>query len=258
MTTSRFVQGFRALRLALHLAWGCATVAVAYPFLSRGQQLRLKQRWSRQLLDILCVRLDVDGRLSSAAGLLVANHISWLDIFAINAMAPTAFVAKDEVASWPLVGWLCARTETFFLRRASRVEARQMAGKMREALTAGWRLAVFPEGTTSAGNEVLPFHAALLQPALDAAVSLQPLAISYWDRNGRPCTAPAYVGETSLLTSLRVILETPEIWVRLCVLAPRSAADCRRREAAEVREAIAESLCLAGALAGVRPEALQA
>src|SRR5512143_1199329 len=102
----------RAMRLAqvgLHLLYGAATVAAVYPFVTSHRRRRLKQRWSRQLLNILGVRLEQHGVAPVPASLVVANHVSWLDIFVINAICPAAFVSKDDVRHWPLIGWLAAR-----------------------------------------------------------------------------------------------------------------------------------------------------
>jgi len=118
---------FRLSRVALHLASGLFMVTLVYPCVTPGQRLALKQRWSRQLLDALGVVLkvgvgDTVSQTARPAGMLVANHISFLDIFVINAWAPAAFVAKEEVKQWPLVGWLSRRTDTIFLQRGSRQE----------------------------------------------------------------------------------------------------------------------------------------
>ena len=110
----------RYARLALHLFWGALTVACAYPFLSDAPKRWLKQRWSRQLLEILGVRFQANFQGLWRGGLFVANHISWLDIFVLNAARPMAFVAKSEVRGWPLFGWLAAHTETIFLQRERR------------------------------------------------------------------------------------------------------------------------------------------
>ena len=97
----------RLAQLALHLLGGLTTVTAVYPWISPAQRLRLSRRWSRRLLRALGIELRNSG--TTAEGLLVANHISFLDIFVINAVAPAAFVSKDDVRSWPLIGWLAAQ-----------------------------------------------------------------------------------------------------------------------------------------------------
>lgn len=224
---------FRLLRVGMHLTWGLATVATVYPFLRRPARLWLKRRWSAQLVTMLGVRCRVAGELPPGPRLLVANHVSWLDIFVINAIAPTAFVCKADVRDWPVIGWLCAKTETVFLPRGSRSAARQTAGLIASRLAEGWLVAVFPEGTTSDGRQVLPFHAALLQGALDAGQPIQPLALRYGTLDGCRSVAPAYYGDITLLQSLWRIARQPAIIASLSVL-PGLVEGRSRREAGEL------------------------
>ena len=107
-------------RTALHLSQGVLTSALLFPLLSHDRRARIRQQWSRKLLSILGIELHVDGAPLIARGLIVANHVSWLDIFVINAVTPAAFISKSEVRQWPVIGWLSAVNETVFLRRGSR------------------------------------------------------------------------------------------------------------------------------------------
>ncbi len=220
---------FRLARLALHLLWGVATVALLFPWIAPGRRLGLKRRWSRQLLSVLGIRLAADRHAPVPAGMVVANHISWLDIFVINAVAPCAFVSKDEVRAWPVIGWLSAKTDTIFLERGSRRAAHRATEHVEECLRRGQRVAIFPEGTTSDGRQLLPFHSALIQPAVDAGCVLLPVALSYLDEQGRPSMAAAYVGDTSLGQSLLAIAMASRITARPAFLPAVSAADSDRR-----------------------------
>jgi len=223
------IAAFRLTRVGLHLGCGLATAALVYPLIGRSAQLKLKQRWSRQLLGMLGVRLQAEAAPLPSPALLVANHVSWLDIYVINALAPAAFVCKADVRDWPLIGWLCGRTETVFMPRGSRNAARHASGVVAARLRQGWQVAAFPEGTTSDGSEVLPFHGALLQGAIDAGCRVQPLALRYTDGDGRLSTAPAYCGDTTLLQSLRRIAAAPCLHVRLDVLPPLDGHGAERR-----------------------------
>ena len=237
------IVAFRLARVGLHLGYGLATAALVYPLIDRPAQLKLKQRWSRQLLGMLGVRLQAETAPLPSPTLLVANHISWLDIYVINALAPAAFVCKADVRDWPLIGWLCERTETVFMPRGSRRGAREASGIVAARLRQGWQVAVFPAGTTSDGSEVLPFHGALLQGAVDAGCRVQPLALRYTDEDGRPSTAAAYCGDTSLLQSLRKLASSPSLHARLDVLPPLDGRGAERRElAATAWRAIRHSL----------------
>lgn len=237
------IATLRLARVGLHLGYGLVTAALVYPHIGRPRQLWLKQRWSRQLLGMLGVRLQASAAIPASPSLLVANHISWLDIYVINALAPAAFVCKAEVRDWPFIGWLCERTETVFMPRGSRSAARQTSEIIASRLQQGWLVAVFPEGTTSDGREVLTFHGALLQGAVDAGCRVQPLALRYTNADGRPASAPAYCGDTTLLQSLRSIAAAAPLCARIDTLQPLDARNAdRRRLAAAAWQAIRLSL----------------
>lgn len=225
---------FRLLRTALHLLQGSATVAFIYPWLNEQHRLALKKRWSRQLLAMLGVRLRYQGALQADAtlpcGLIVANHISFLDIYVVNAIAPAAFVSKDEVRSWPLIGWLCTHTDTLFIERGSRSAAQRAREKLVSYLRSGKRVALFPEGTTSRGDAVLPFHSALLQAAIDAGSTVTPIVLRYCACDGSPSTAPAYVDDISLLKCLRAIADEKRLYVEVTAHASLSTVDVDRRQ----------------------------
>jgi 1-acyl-sn-glycerol-3-phosphate acyltransferase len=216
-------------------------VLLVFPLLRRGGQLALKRRWSRKLVHLLGLRLEVHGRPDAA--MRVANHVSWLDVFAINAAIPCAFVAKDEVREWPLIGWLCAHTETVFIRRGSRRAAHETAQTVAALMLAGVDVAAFPEGTTSTGDAVLPFHSAVLHGAILAGVGVQPVALRYTMADGSRAEAPNFCGETNLAESLWRIARAHGMTVRLDYLPARDAAGRDRRElAAELRGDIAAVL----------------
>ena len=217
-------------------------MALAFPALPRSARLALKARWSRQLLATLGVRLLPAGR-PAREGLLVANHISWLDIFAINALAPTAFVSKDEVLSWPLLGWLSTKAETIFLARGSRTAARRAKETITETLRARHLVAFFPEGTTGFGNDVQPFHGALFQSALDAGAQIAPVALRYIDGGGQISFAAVYAGETSLGECLRTISLASGLAVRVSFLPTIDPINHDRRHvAAQAHRTISHAL----------------
>lgn len=207
-------------------------MSAAYPAVGQSRRLALKKRWSRQLLSILGVHLELCGAAPVRPGLIVANHVSWLDVFAINAVAPAAFVCKDEVRAWPLIGWLCARTDTIFITRGNRGAARRTAETLRAVLDSGEWAVVFPEGTTSEGHGVLNFFPALLQPALDVGAPVQPFALRYTDASGTLRLEPAYVGETSFWECLRAIVRARGLVAQVHPLGETEADASHRRELA--------------------------
>ena len=209
------------------------------PFCAGPTRLRLKAGFSRRLLGALGIELDADLRHAVPGALIVANHVSWIDIFVINAALPAAFVSKEEVRHWPLIGWLAARNDTVFLRRGSRGHARIINQEIGAILEQGNYVAVFPEGTTTDGTHLLHFHAALIQPALAAGRPVLPLAISYWQADGLRSLAPAYVGDVSLAQCTQTIIGGSGLVARVTSCPPLGlAGEDRRAVAAAAREAI--------------------
>jgi 1-acyl-sn-glycerol-3-phosphate acyltransferase len=234
----------RLARVMVHLAAGLATCALVFPLASNGVRERLTRRWSRKLLGICGVTVEQAGS-SPVLGhaMIVANHVSWLDIFVINALHPCRFVAKAEIRSWPVLGWLAAGAGTIFIARGNRRELRHIFKGLVTVLQQGQRVAFFPEGTTSRQGEVLPFHANLFEAAIDAQVAVQPYALAYLDGNGGFHASVDYVGDTTFVDSLFAILEGPPVRARLQVLAPIDATGAHRRELAEqAHAAVAQAL----------------
>ena len=229
----------RLARLALHLARGLAITMTRYPRLSPAAQREEVRRWSRQMLSILSVKLDAGNAPAFLPPrcMLVMNHVSWLDVFIINAWTPATFIAKSEVRSWPLIGALCVRTGTLFIERGRRAAVRHANAAITEAITRGELVAVCPEGTTTFGDTLEPFHAALLQPAIAAGAVLQPVALRYADAQGRHSIAAAYVGETSLLGSIWSLVSARELVAGLVFTAPLPTAGRERRGLARDAEA---------------------
>ncbi len=229
--TRRLIALFRAARLILHIVYGL-TQAIAFPWFGIQIRRRILQTWSAGLLDIFNVRIDIDGNDPLYAvrhGLIVTNHISWLDVFVLNVVVPMRFVAKSEVRCWPVIGWLCARAQTIFLERGKARSAARINVQMVELLQQGECLAVFPEGTTTDGTQVAHFHSSLLQPAIDAGALVHPIAIRYQESDGTHSTAAAYIDEMSFGASMWNILSTPELHVRLIATPSLVAQSMDRR-----------------------------
>ena len=221
---------FRAARFALHLGYGL-TLAVIYPWLDPALRRRILQSWSADLLHIFNVRIEIghdDPLHTLRNGLIVTNHISWLDVFVLNSVVPMRFVAKSEVRRWPVIGWLCARAHTLFIERGKARSAARINVQLVTLLQRGECLAVFPEGTTTDGTQVAHFHPSLLQPAIDADAQVHPIAIRYQDARGAYSSIAAYIDEISFGASLWNILSTPELHVRLVATPPLEACGTHR------------------------------
>ncbi len=237
--TSRLIALFRAARLALHIAYGLM-MAVIYPWFGLAVRRRILQGWSADLLHIFNVRIEVAGNAplhDLRHGLIVTNHISWLDVFVLNAIVPMRFVAKSEVRRWPIIGWLCARAQTLFIERGKARSAARINVHLVELLQRGECLAIFPEGTTTDGTQVAHFHSSLLQPAIDAGAQVHPIAIRYQDTLGAHSTVAAYIDDMSFGASMWNILSTPVLHVQLIASPPLDARDMDRRNLARMSHA---------------------
>jgi 1-acyl-sn-glycerol-3-phosphate acyltransferase len=205
------------------------------------------RRWSARLLDILAIQLEATGIPPSQhaeCALVLSNHISWLDIFAIDAVRAVRFVAKAELRRWPFIGWLLERSGTLFIERAQRRHTAEVNERVTAAMARGEMFGVFPEGATGAGDCLRPFHASLLQPALANDATLCPVAICYTRIDGTLCREAEY-GERNIFESLGLILSQPAIRAELNFLPHMATAGRHRRELArEAETLIAQALNL--------------
>ena len=187
---------WRLLRATLHVLHGML-VMTRFPALDAAARHERIRWWSAGLVRAMGLTLQVSGTLRPGATLIVANHVSWLDIAAIHAAAPHArFVSKADVLAWPLLGWLIRSAGTLFIERDRKRDAVRVVHAVAEALNAGDTVAVFPEGTTGTGPELLPFHANLLQAAVATATPVQPVVLRFSDPRGPFSPAVTFIGET--------------------------------------------------------------
>jgi 1-acyl-sn-glycerol-3-phosphate acyltransferase len=223
-------------RLVAHFASGLATLAFAFHRYSPAQRMTAIQHWSQKLLAIVQVRVEHSGT-PPENGLLVMNHISWLDVFVLNAIAPSRFVSKAEVARWPLVGYLVSASGTLYIERTRKTAARRTNRMISDALGNGDRVAVFPEGTTTAGDRLLRFHAALLQPAIANGGAIHPVTLHYFDADGRRSAAVSYIDDETLVGSVWQLLGGQSVLARLQFDEGEPAAGRHRREIADTLHA---------------------
>ncbi|MFC4332677.1 lysophospholipid acyltransferase family protein [Streptomyces andamanensis] len=161
------------------------------------------RRWCRALVRAAGVRVEISGAAAPTGGLLlVANHVSWLDVPLLAAVRPARMLAKREIRRWPLAGRLAARGGALFIERDRLRALPGTVGRIADALRAGTAVAAFPEGSTWCGREQGRFHRAVFQAALDAGAAVQPVRIDYRAGGGAAGTAAAFVGDDSLLASL--------------------------------------------------------
>lgn len=195
---------FKLLRGIWHVLMGWVVIYFRFPQLTPLQREARVQAWAIQLLRVWEIDLEVRGRpVVVGPALLVCNHISWLDILVIHATRHCRFVAKSELREWPLIGTLATGAGTLYIERENRKDALRMVKEMACALKDGDVLAVFPEGTTGDGIDLLPFHANLIQSAIEANAPIQTLALQFVDATTHQISMAAkFVGDDTLVQSI--------------------------------------------------------
>lgn len=213
MGMSTLTAIWKFLRGLWHVFMGMWTIYARFPQLSPEQREARVQAWALQFLALWGIHLKVLGRpVVNGPALIVANHISWLDILVMHAARHCRFVSKSDIRDWPLVGMLATGAGTLYIERTRRQDALRMVKDMAEAMTNGDVVAVFPEGTTSDGRDLLPFHANLIQAAIAADAPVQPVSLKFVDAaTGRPSFAPCYIGNDTLIGSMWRTLSAPAI-----------------------------------------------
>ncbi|MEP7206875.1 MAG: lysophospholipid acyltransferase family protein [Casimicrobiaceae bacterium] len=239
LRTALPVRVLRIARAGVHLVQGLATIAIVFPRVAAATRQRLVQAWSARLLDIFSLDLRVAGELTSRRerGLMIAaNHVSWLDIFVINAVAPARFIAKHELAHWPVAGRLISGVGTLYIDRMSRRHLHEANAVVGASLAAGDTVAMFPEGRIGDGSDVLHFHGSLLQPVVAQGAPLQPMAICYRSRDGRGTSAPVWLDGLSFLGSVWRVTSLQTTRVDVTILAALAGEGGQRRALAQAAE----------------------
>ena len=244
MSARRLRGAGRLARVLAHVLGGVAVALWRFPALDRAARLARVQRWAAGMLERVGVTLDARGTPAEGGVLLVANHVSWLDIVAIHAACPRArFVSKSDVRHWPMLNRLVDAAGTLYLERERRRDAMRVVHHMGEALAAGDAVAVFPEGTTGEGVPPLPFHANLLQAAIATGVPVQPVVLRFSAPGAAFSPAVAYVGDTTLAGSLWRVACAEGLTAHVRFLSPRAVAGSERRAlAADLRARIEAAL----------------
>jgi 1-acyl-sn-glycerol-3-phosphate acyltransferase len=201
--------------------------------------------WHDRLLRILRVEVEAQGSRPQGSALLVANHISWLDIPVIGSLTHSSFLSKAEVRDWPVVGWLAAAAGTLFMRRGGGQTAAITAAIKAQLNTSGM-LTLFPEGTTTDGSDVRPFFSRLFAAAIEAERPVVPVTL-YYHADGERDTVAPYTGDQTLAANLFGLLGRRETRVRVTFSPPLAMRGLTRKAAAErARAVIRASLGVAG------------
>ena len=245
----RLLLTARLLRVGLHILSGLAQCGLLFPFLPLASRNARIGRWSQQLLAIFRIRLQVEGAPGAGCA-LVSNHISWIDVFVLDAIVPCRFVAKSEVRRWPVIGALATRAGTLYVERGSRFGLRASNAAIAGHLAAGERIAFFPEGTSSSQGALLPFHANLFAGVVQARAPVLPVALCYLDDDGSLSEAADYVGDMSLGQSIARLLMDGPLTARVQCLPLLAPNPDRHALAAAAHASIAGALAAPQRLQG--------
>ena len=226
-----------ALRLAaviLLVVFGLFSVGLLFPLIPLKWRLWMNHRWSRCLLWCCGVRIVVQGNpVLRESVFWVANHVSWVDIFVLNSVRTTSFVAKSDIRRWPVIGWLVAGAGTVFIDRGQRQAIKAVGEQMKQRFERGEVVGLFPEGTTSPGFDIADFHTSLFEPAIRAGVDIQPVALRFYDRGVRSDRI-AFVGEQTLVQNIWCMLSAGKSLVEVEFLPLMAAEQCREMGRAQV------------------------
>jgi 1-acyl-sn-glycerol-3-phosphate acyltransferase len=195
----------RAARFLMHIALGLFCVLVIFPCLKESGRIALERWYSHKLILLFRITPALHGNWPDYPCMLVLNHVSWLDIFAVNSQSPSIFIAKSEIASWPLAGTLVSRAGTIFIERGRRQAVHKVIKDAQARILGGRQVAVFPEGTTTDGSSLATFHANLFQAAINADVPLVPVALRYTDETGALSPDPAFIGEQTMAQNVMLL-----------------------------------------------------
>ena len=235
--------------MAWHLAAGAAILKAVFPRATPARRRALVGWWSAKLLRIAGVGLQVAGEPpgeGEAGAMIAANHVSWIDIFAVSSVRSTRFIAKSEIRDWPVAGWVVERAGTLFVRRERRRDLARINELVHAALAQGDRVGLFPEGTTTDGDTLLRFHSSLFEPAVANRAHVHPCAIRYLHADGSLCRAMAYVGELSFMQSMALVLRQRGVVAHVAFAPTVETVGRNRREVAgAARAAVASLLGLA-------------
>jgi 1-acyl-sn-glycerol-3-phosphate acyltransferase len=217
MGSLRRSRPVKLLGIALQFGRGAWIVALRFPAWQKPQRLQAIQRWACQLLAILEIEVHSNQLPQTGfVGLVVSNHLSWLDILVLQSLMPGSFVAKKEVRQWPVVGYLAQACATIFVDRSSPRSARSMVEDTAAAIAQGYAVVVFPEGTSSNGQALGDFHANIFESAIRAQAPVQVLSLQYVDRaTGQAAAAAHFIDDMTLMDSLKDVTSTSTIQARV-------------------------------------------
>jgi 1-acyl-sn-glycerol-3-phosphate acyltransferase len=233
--------GARLIWLAGELMWAAIRFAPCILFRSGSSGLEARASWlqagCQRGLRIFNVEINAAGPIPNC-GLLVSNHLSYLDILVLSALTPSIFVAKRDVKSWPIFGWFARLGGTLFADRDHRTQVGQLTRELRTVLDKGALVVLFPEGTSSDGSTVLPFKSALLEPATNASHPVSASLIQYQLEDGNVREEVCYWKDMTFIPHLLNLLSKRRIKASVCFAGPQPDRTNRKELARHLRSEV--------------------
>jgi 1-acyl-sn-glycerol-3-phosphate acyltransferase len=229
---------FRLLAIIVHVLWG--VMQVIFSFKGKISPTTVDQiiikHWFVRFLQLLQVQTRVHGSIDHKPQLMIANHISWIDILLLNSIYPARFIAKSEIKKWPIVGWLAKKVGTVFVKRGNITDIRRLNKQIYQLLSAGEKVTLFPEGGTSNGQAIQHLYPGLFQSVIpsseEQALGVQPLVIIY-TVNGQLSSTLPFVGDTHVLANFWAILGMKPITADIYITPSIDATDHTRKSLSE-------------------------
>lgn len=244
--SSLAIRLIRIVRIVIHTFYGGFLGMIIMPTATKKQRNWIVSHWSRTLLSIMNIKVMTEGRLPNhdlVNTMFIGNHISWVDIHALNSIRAVRFIAKSELKKWPIFGWLAKKCNTLFIEREQKKDAVRIIEEASKSLKFGDCLCYFPEGTTTDGTDLLAFKGSLMQAPINANSTIWPFAIYYPDLNNQPNIKMAFAGETTLIESIWQIVSISNPKVVLTFLPQITSLGHERRGLTiAVRHAISNHL----------------
>ena len=223
-------QGVRYSRLSINLLSGGVLIESCYRFPSISKikfkhlnDFKLFSLWVDDLNFSMNVKVHVTGEIMKEHGLFVSNHISWLDTIVLNGIKPLSFIARHDLEHWPFLGTFTSRMQSVFINRDNKFHAYRSIPSIEKKLNEGRSVHVFPEGTTSVGNTVLPFYPMFFEAAVRTGRPVQPVVISYTDVDGNLLPEPAYIDDDTFGDTLARMFLVDQIYAHVHFLPPMDA-----------------------------------
>jgi len=233
----------RATIRVLAVLWTSFEAAILFAAMRMRGRVSPTRRaeWLQRVCTRTLRRVGVEVRYEGQVprdGLIVANHLSYADIIALSSIMPCAFVAKKEVRSWPIFGWIAATAGSLFVDRERRLETAKFNQSVDEALRSGLRVVLFAEGTSSDGSAVLPFRPSLFEPAIVSGVAITPAWIGYEASSGSVANDVCYWGEMTLVPHLFRMFAIRTIGVKVRFGSAMSGMQDRKQAAEAARNEV--------------------